>query len=80
LFDDVALRDEFRRRLQAAGISIPESKLNLRPSFPVDVLRDPAALTAVKSALEWFAVVFRTRLAQAGPTDQPELGEVLGFA
>jgi hypothetical protein len=52
VFDDAALHDEFRRRLQAAGISIPESKLNLRPSFRIDVLREPAALTVVKSALE----------------------------
>lgn len=72
--------DEFRRRLQIADISIPESKLNLRPSFRIDALRDPGTLTAVKSALEWFAVVFRTRLAQAGPQEQPELGDVLGFA
>jgi uncharacterized protein with ParB-like and HNH nuclease domain/alkylated DNA nucleotide flippase Atl1 len=80
VFDDIALRDEFRRRLQIADISIPESKLNLRPSFRIDALRDPVTLTAVKSALEWFAVVFRTRLTQPGPTEQPELGEVLGFA
>ena len=65
VFDDIALREEFRRRLQPAGITIPESKLNLRPSFPVDVLRDPAALTAVKSALEWFAVI----CVRAGPAE-----------
>ena len=46
VFDDIALREEFRQRLQAAGLTIPESKLNLRPSFRLDILRDPAALTA----------------------------------
>ncbi len=80
VFDDISLREEFRQRLQAAGITIPESKLNLRPSFGVDTLCDPVALTAVKSALEWFAIIFRTRLAQAQPTEQPDLGEVLGLA
>ena len=79
VFDDIALREEFRRRLQSAGIPIPESKLNLRPSFHVDVLRDPAARAAVKSALEWFAVVFRSHLAQPRPPERPDLGEVLGF-
>lgn len=56
---------------------MPESKLNLQPSYGIDVLRGPAALTAVKSALEWFALVYRTRLAQERQTDLPDLGEVL---
>jgi hypothetical protein len=80
VFDDIALREEFRQRLQMAGITIPESKLNLRPSFRFDVLRDPATLTAVESALEWFAIMFRSRLAQPRSHEQPDLGEVLGFA
>ena len=80
VFDDIALREEFRQRLQAAGVMIPESKLNLRPSFRLDILRDPAALAAVESALEWFAIVFRTRLAQPRSEEQPDLGDVLGFA
>ena len=65
VFDEIALREEFRQRLQAAGLTIPESKLNLRPSFRLDVLRDSAVLTGIESALEWFAIVFRTRLAHA---------------
>jgi hypothetical protein len=80
VFDDIALRDEFRQRLQATGIAIPESKLNLRPSFGADTLRDPVASAAVESALEWFTIIFRTRLAQAQPTEQPDLGDVLGLA
>ena len=79
VFGEVALREEFRNRLQAAGISIAESKLNLRPSFRVDVLRDPATGEAVKSALEWFAVVFRSRQTQPRPDEEPDVGEVLGF-
>ena len=80
VFDDATLREEFRRRLQAAGIPIPESKLNLRPPFRMDVLRDPATRSEVKSALEWFAITFRSRLAQAQPAEQPDdLGEVLGY-
>ena len=80
VFDDIALREEFRQRLQAAGITIPESKLNLRPSFRLDVLHDPAALIAVESALEWFAIMFRARLAQPRSEEQPDLGDILGFA
>jgi len=80
VFDDIALREEFRQRLQAAGVMIPDSKLNLRPSFRFDILRDPAALTAIESALEWFAIMFRTRLAQPRSEEQPDLGDVLGFA
>lgn len=79
VFSDPALREEFRQRLQTAGISIPEPKLNLQPSYGIDVLRGPAALTAVKSALEWFALVYRTRLTQERQTDLPDLGEVLGL-
>ena len=80
VFDDIALREEFRQRLQAAGITIPESKLNLRPSFRLDMLRDPATLTAVESALEWVAIMFRARLAQPRSEAQPDLGDVLGFS
>jgi hypothetical protein len=65
VFDDIALRDEFRHRLQPAGIVIPESKLNLRPSFRIELLRDPAAREAVQAALEWFALVLHALLAQA---------------
>jgi hypothetical protein len=44
------------------------------------VLRDPAALTAVESALEWFAIVFRAGLSHPRSQEQPDLGDVLGFA
>jgi alkylated DNA nucleotide flippase Atl1 len=80
VFDDIALREEFRQRLQAGGIAIPESKLNLRPSFRFDILRDSATLTAVESTLEWFAIMFRSRLAQPRSEQQPDLGDILGLA
>jgi len=80
VFDDITLREEFRQRLQAGGLIIPESKLNLRPSFRCDDLRDSVVLTAVESALEWFALVFRTRLAQPRLEAEPDLGEGMGFA
>jgi alkylated DNA nucleotide flippase Atl1 len=78
VFDDIALRDEFRHRLQPAGIVIPESKLNLRPSFRLELLRDPAAREAVQAALEWFTVVFHARLAQTDLMATVAPDEVLG--
>jgi hypothetical protein len=71
------LRDEFRHRLQPAGIVIPESKLDLRPSFRLELLQDPAAREAVKAALEWFTVVFHARLAQAELVATVDPDEVL---
>ena len=63
LFDDIALRSEFRDRLAPAGIAIPDTKLNLRPSFPLKVLSLPESMRALKSALEWFVLTFHSRLA-----------------
>jgi hypothetical protein len=55
-FDDVALRDEFRQRLnQAPGVDIPQVKLALYPSFRLSVLADSRAYSAVLDALRWFA-------------------------
>lgn len=65
VFDDVTLRDEFRRRLERAGADIPEAKLSLRPSFRVELLQDLSARAAVESALNWFALTFHTAMAQA---------------
>jgi hypothetical protein len=80
VFDDVALRDEFRRRLDAAGIRIPEAKLNLRPSFRLDLLREPGSRRAVQGALEWFVLTFRTRLAQVSQEQAVDAAEVFGVA
>src|SRR4051794_24963263 len=42
------------------------------------LFRDPDARSAVKAALEWFAMTIHTRLAQAAAEVQTEAGEVLG--
>ncbi|HLM21025.1 MAG TPA: DUF262 domain-containing protein [Propionibacteriaceae bacterium] len=80
VFDDIRLRDEFRHRLGGAGIFIPEAKLNLRPSFRLEVLREPNALRAVQAALEWFALTFHTRLAQADEAQSADAANVFGVA
>ncbi|MER5351445.1 DUF262 domain-containing protein [Kitasatospora sp. NPDC002551] len=62
-FDDVALRREFMLRLNKIdGIELAEAKLDLRPSFPLEVL----ALRSgpVLAALEWFVDVVRQHLAE----------------
>jgi alkylated DNA nucleotide flippase Atl1 len=59
-FDDIAHRDELRRRLNLApGIDIPSAKLTLYPSFPLSVLCDVVAYEAVRSALTWFIAEVR---------------------
>jgi hypothetical protein len=80
VFDDIALRAEFRQRLDAAGIRIPEAKLNLRPSFGLDLLQEPDTLRAVQDALEWFVVTFHTRLAQFSEAQAVDAAEVFGVA
>jgi hypothetical protein len=79
VFDDITLREQLRQRLHATGISIPQAKLSLRPSFPLDMLRDPATRTTVESALEWFATTFRAQVASPQPPESPGLGEALGL-
>jgi hypothetical protein len=54
-FDDPAMRSELRTRLnQAAGIDIPLAKLELRPSFRVSELADPATERILSETLAWF--------------------------
>ena len=80
VFDDIALRDEFRQRLDAPGIRIAKAKLNLRPSFRLDLLREPDTLRAVQGALDWFVLTFRTRLAQVSQAQAVDAAEVFGVA
>ncbi|GLY74092.1 DUF262 domain-containing protein [Actinoallomurus iriomotensis] len=55
-FDDPALREELRRRLNTApGVDLPASKLELYPSFPVTLLANEAVWDVVIAALDWFA-------------------------
>lgn len=54
-FDDIALREEFRQRLnKLPGVRIAAAKLALRPGFPLEVLADAAAREALIAHLGWF--------------------------
>ncbi|SDP59910.1 GmrSD restriction endonuclease domain-containing protein [Lentzea jiangxiensis] len=54
-FDEVTMREELRQRLNGApGVNIAAAKIELRPSFPLKVLLDPAARAVVQETLEWF--------------------------
>jgi hypothetical protein len=54
-FDDLNRREEIRLRLNAIdGINLPASKIQMRPSFPLDVLGSAKATEQVAEALEWF--------------------------
>lgn len=67
-FDDVRMRDELRNRLnRARGVAIEDSKLNVRPTFSVDVLADVRDRQSVVDALEWFMEVMgeHDRLVQS---------------
>jgi alkylated DNA nucleotide flippase Atl1 len=53
-FSDPAMREELRRRFNAApSIEIPESKVAVRPGFPLAVLADESNVLAVVDALQW---------------------------
>ncbi|WP_062428455.1 GmrSD restriction endonuclease domain-containing protein [Herbidospora daliensis] len=57
-FDDLALREELRTRLNdAPGVDIPVAKLNLYPSIPNTRLADPAVFDVVVATLDWFSAV-----------------------
>lgn len=52
-FDDTEQRRELLRRLNAIdGVELPEAKLELRPSFPVQVFTDH--VDEICEALDWF--------------------------
>ncbi len=59
VFNDLAMREQFRDQLALAGISIPDAKLNLRPSFSLSILTEDDRRSAVEAALGWFTSVFR---------------------
>ena len=59
-FDDIELREQFRQHLdRIPGIDLPASKLQLRPSFPMEVLQYPDRRDAVIEALAWFMATAR---------------------
>lgn len=54
-FDDIRLRDQFRRKLnQVPGIDIPSAKLALRPNIRASAITDESAMNLIGQALEWF--------------------------
>ncbi|WP_433287808.1 GmrSD restriction endonuclease domain-containing protein [Pseudonocardia sp. CA-142604] len=54
-FDDTAVRDEFRQRInRIPGVDIPPSRLELRPSFSLAQLVGDEALKAAIEAHAWF--------------------------
>ncbi len=54
-FDDPQLRQELRERLNAlSGVDLPESKIELRPGFPLTLLADGEARDQLIAVLAWF--------------------------
>jgi alkylated DNA nucleotide flippase Atl1 len=54
-FDDIQMREELRVRLnKIPGVDLPASKIELKPSFPLTVLADPAARELFVDVLGWF--------------------------
>lgn len=54
-FDDVAVREEFRQRLNAVrGVDLPAVKLSMRPGFEAALLVDEQAQESLLEALAWF--------------------------
>lgn len=52
-FDGPGMREEFRQVCNTIGdVEIPEAKIDLRPSVPMDALVGPTALPAAKAALD----------------------------
>ncbi|SFR24367.1 Protein of unknown function [Lentzea waywayandensis] len=66
-FDQAALREELRQRLnEAPGVDIAADRIELRPSFPVEVLLDPAARAVVRETLKWFYEQARSTVSVGG--------------
>ncbi|MTK03818.1 DUF262 domain-containing protein [Micromonospora sp. CP22] len=65
-FGDVALREQFRQRLnQLPDVNIAAAKLALRPGFPISILADSTTTTALVEHLQWF-------YEQAHLSDRPD--------
>lgn len=62
-FDDVAVREEFRQRLnRAPDVDIAPSRLNSRPPIPIEILGDDVARQYIDDALAWFFKKFDENL------------------
>ncbi|WKE71645.1 DUF262 domain-containing protein [Streptomyces sp. WP-1] len=65
-FDDSGLRQEFMSRLNAVpGIELAEAKLELRPSFPLEVLADHSE--EIVGIMSWFV----QQVMAHEPSDEP---------
>ncbi|MEK6467327.1 GmrSD restriction endonuclease domain-containing protein [Pseudonocardia alni] len=54
-FDDTAKRDELRHRInKIPGVDIPISRLELRPSFGLDLLAADAGVSVAMATQQWF--------------------------
>ena len=54
-FDQVAMREEFLRRLnEVPGVQLPGDAIDRRPGVPLKTLAAPEALAALFAAFEWF--------------------------
>jgi hypothetical protein len=63
-FERADLRKELQVRLNAIpGISIPDARLELRPSFPIAAVFGDPALRAFLDAMDWVLTEFRNALA-----------------
>jgi len=61
-FDDVAVREEFRERLnRAPGVEISSSRLSSRPSILIEIAGDEVARQEIDDALAWFFEMFASR-------------------
>jgi hypothetical protein len=68
-FDDVGLRQDFRERLDSIpGISVPPSKIELRPSLSMDVLTDQATLDSILEHLAWYIETYRAYTDPSTPS------------
>ncbi|MFE6740589.1 GmrSD restriction endonuclease domain-containing protein [Streptomyces tubercidicus] len=68
-FDDEPLRRELMARLnEIDGIDLAEAKLDLRPSFPVEVFAGHAA--EISAVLEWFLHVVVLAKTHRTPTEE----------
>ncbi|MFV2013230.1 MULTISPECIES: GmrSD restriction endonuclease domain-containing protein [unclassified Micromonospora] len=72
-FDDMALRAEFRQRLnKIPGVNIAAARIGLRPGFRLPVLADPAARELLIEQLDWFY-----QQAQPPAEDDADAGDQL---